>query len=203
MTLPLPFTEDQRDCLQEISNVAMGAAGESLATLTGTFVELSIPVIRSIEPKEIPHALASLQDGEKVSAAVQAFGAEGQEAYALVVITEPSFNDLAVFAGRSVENDQIASELLIDLSQTLINTCIPHLMEQVGSEAQIDAPEVVALHVDLEDLRFYDIAGWDRVVSMEINYHLENHPFNCDLLLLYPDQAVEELCVVLDSLLHD
>lgn len=201
MTQPLPFSEDHRDCLQEIANVAMGAAGESLAGFTQSFVELSIPVIRYGKPRDIPQALASLQGADRVSAVVQPFRNDEREGYALVVITESSFNDLAEFTGRSVSNDKVAAELLSELAWTINGTCLPGLAEALETEVEVDKPEVVSLHVDLDDLRLHDIAGWDSVVSVEINYHLENHPFNCDLLLLYPDQAVDYLVIALDALL--
>lgn len=201
MTLPLPFSEDQRDCLQEVSNIAMGAAGESLAKFTKAFVQLSIPVIRYIEPRDIPLALSSLKVGEKISAVVHPFRANKCEAYALVVITESSFNDLSVFSGRSIENDQVVAELLMELAKTINETCLQRLAETLDSDIEIDEPDVLSLHVDLDELRFHDIAGWDSVVSVEINYHLENHPFNCDLLLLFPDLAVDELTDAMDALL--
>ncbi len=47
------FSEDQRDALQELTNIAMGQAGASLATLRDTFVDLSIPRIRVVEVIEL------------------------------------------------------------------------------------------------------------------------------------------------------
>ena len=60
----------------------------------------------------------------------------------------------------------------------------------------------IALNVALEQLQLQDIAGWDSAISIEINYHLENHPFNCDLLLLFPDQAVDDIRMILDSMIN-
>ncbi len=39
------LTEDQRDALQELMNIAMGQAAERLARLTNTMVTLSVPFI--------------------------------------------------------------------------------------------------------------------------------------------------------------
>jgi hypothetical protein len=64
-----------------------------------------------------------------------------------------------------------------------------------------EAPEVVTLHSPLHEFSFADILGWDSVVSAEINYHLENHPFNCDLLLLFPESGIEDMKMRLDALL--
>ena len=54
------LTEDQRDCLQEITNVAMGQAGSHLARLLDVFVVLSIPHVSVLNPTDIAMALQSL-----------------------------------------------------------------------------------------------------------------------------------------------
>ncbi len=203
MTAPLPFTEEHRDCLQEICNVAMGAAGESLAAFANVFVNLSIPKIRYIAPKELAEALESLQGGDNVSGVVQRFGLDERDSYSLIVITEPSFHDLASSAGRSLQTEEDSIELLKELSELVNKTCLSRLAETMENTLSLQAPEVLALHVPLNEMSLDDIATSDRVVSVEINYHLEHHPFNCDLLLLLPDAVVNPLVDALESLLAD
>ena len=48
-----PYTEDQNDALQEVVNIAMGQAGDSLARILGNFVELSVPRIRLVTVKDV------------------------------------------------------------------------------------------------------------------------------------------------------
>ncbi len=202
MPYSAPFTEDQRDCLQELTNVAMGAAGESLAAFTNTFVTLSIPVIRAFQPNEISVGLKSLETGENVSAVVQPFQLGNIECYALVVITESSFSDLAQFTGRWVDNETVAGELLSDMAKTLNGTCLPGMGEMMDLPVSVETADVIALNTPLDELQLQDIAGWDKAISIEINYHLEDHPFNCDLLLLLNDQSVDEICMVLDGMIN-
>ena len=53
------LTNDQRDALQELTNIAM-VAGSSLATLLDAFVDLSVPRIRVVEVVELPSTLSDL-----------------------------------------------------------------------------------------------------------------------------------------------
>ncbi len=197
-----PFTEEQRDCLQELTNVAMGAAGESLAAFTKTFVNLSIPVVRAFHPSKISKGLAHVETGENVSAVVQPFSLSEHECFALVVITENSFSDLAQFTGRWVDNETVAGELLGDLARTLNDTCLSGMSEMMDMTLDVEQPDVIALNIALDQLRLQDIAGWDSAISIEINYHLEDHPFNCDLLLLFPDQALDDIRMILDGMIN-
>ena len=203
MTAPLPLSEEQRDCLQEVCNVAMGAAGESLANFTNVFVNLSIPKIRYIDPQEIPASLQSLGGEHSVSGVVQAFQMNGEEGFSLVVITEPSFTDLSTTAGRDLNNRADAEALLKDLCLTINRTCLPRLAEMMATQVLVQEPQIFAHQIPLAALRLHDITGWQQLLSIEINYHLENHSFNCDLLLLLPKAMVERLADALESLLAD
>lgn len=202
MSLASPFTEDQRDCLQEISNVAMGAAGEKLAEFSKVFVELSIPVVRSINSQDLVDALVSLQGLEAVSGVVQPFEFGSISGCALVAITESSFRDLAQQRDAAIDSDEDAQALLVQLTETITHTCLPMLAEQLDVAAPVlGAPEVASLHVPLAEFHITQVASWTRLTTVEINYHLEGHPFNCDLLLMLPDSATAALCSTLDTLL--
>jgi len=209
---PLPFTEDQRDCLQEISNVAMGAAGEHLASFSKVFVELSIPVVRANKAEDLVDALVSLQGLETVSGVAQRFevgpfsvgGGETSTIVgcALVAITESSFRDLAQQREVCIESDADAQKLLMQLADTITHVCLPMLTEQLGVAAPVmPTSEVASLHVPLAEFKVPQIDGWSGLTTVEINYHLEGHPFNCDLLLILPDSATASLCKALDALL--
>ncbi len=201
MSSPLPFSEEHRDCLQEVCNIAMGAAGESLADFAKVFVNLSIPKIRYIQPKEIAEALTSLEGEPSVSSAVHIFSMGEHGGYALVVISDAGFEDLAKSVGRPAESDEDAAALLNELTLTINKTCLNHLAEMMETECEFYQPDILSLRVPLGEIKLDDIAGWNKVVSIEINYHLEHRPFNCDLLLLLPDVVVDELVAALESLL--
>lgn len=203
MTEALPITEDQRDCLQEVSNVAMGAAAEALAAFSKVFVEMSIPKIRYIKPAELPEALASLQGGDLISGVVQEYKVGSLQAYALTMITEPSFQDLSEQTGLPISNDDEAVALLVKLSETINDVGLPVFADQFGdvSVEFVGEPKVAALHQPLSGLTLGEISQWKNVLTTEMNYHLEGHPFNCDLLLVTPDSSVAQLAPALESLL--
>lgn len=65
------FTEDYRDALQEVSNVAMGEAGAKFAQLLGSFVRLSIPRIQLAEVSNVPQAVGALLGANTMISAVR------------------------------------------------------------------------------------------------------------------------------------
>lgn len=201
MSLALPLNEDQRDCLQEITNVAMGAAGESLAVFTDTFVHLPIPCIRCVDSVDLVDSLKQVEGYECLSAISQPFKFSGLNCYALIVINDESITDLARFTGRSLEDDEGIKNLLHDLCSTINNSCFDSLGEMLENPVERTCPTVNSLHVPLESIQMEEIAESHQLLSVEINYHIEDHPFNCDLVLLFPEDTLPELTEVLNKFL--
>ncbi|MFX8585745.1 chemotaxis protein CheC, partial [Acinetobacter baumannii] len=70
----LQLNEDQRDALQEVTNIAMGQAASKLAELLNSFVEISIPRIKQPPPNEVGQAVTEMVGmGTLVSAVRQSF----------------------------------------------------------------------------------------------------------------------------------
>ena len=202
MSLSLPLNEDQRDCLQEITNVAMGAAAESLADFTHTFVNLPIPCIRCVDSSTLIESLKQVEGYERLSSISQLFKLSGLNCYALIVINDESIDDLARITGRSLDDDEGVKSLLGDLCNTINKTCFDRFADMIEEPINTDSPVVNSLHVPLESIQLEAVLNSPQLVTVEINYHIENHPFNCDLLLLFPDDTLPELTNVLDKLLE-
>lgn len=200
MSQTLPLNEDQRDCLQELTNIAMGAAGESLADFTNTFVTISIPKIRCVSSECFIESLSQLKNHKQVSAVSQAFILGDDDCMAMVAISDESFTDLSEFTGRDLNDDKTAEALLVDLCNTITHICLTRLADMMEKSVDISAPNVVALHQPLTSLE-YGLPSEMKTVAVEINYHIEEHPFNCDLLLLFPEPSIPMVTATLDELL--
>lgn len=203
------YTEDQRDCLQEIVNVAMGQAGDSLARLLEVFVTLSIPKIQTLSPNEVRDALRAFVDAEYVSAIRQSFhdskGQDGLRGEALVVFGDASFKELAELLAYEDEDlsEELERELLLDISNVLNGACLNGVADQLGEELIYSAPSILGQHVPVDKLFTQENMKWEMALSVEINYSLEKRSFNCDLLLLMPDTAIDYLARRLDEFLEE
>ncbi len=191
----LPFSEDCRDALQEISNVAMGAAGEALAGLVNSFVQLSIPQVSYIQGDQIDKAIASLAQDAVISAVGAPFPFGSHQIYSLVAVTDTSFDDVGKQMGWPSGSDYEQQLLLTEIAETLLNVCLPELVNQMPDALEgaailpeVDA-EVIAMHTPLAMCQWPSFSEVTGMVCVEINYHLEALDFNCDLLLLFPEHA--------------
>ena len=65
------LTPDKTDTLQEIVNIAMGQAGDSLARVLDSFVQLSVPRIKLMEVASIGPGIAELVKNDMLITAVR------------------------------------------------------------------------------------------------------------------------------------
>ncbi len=198
----IQLSEDQRDCLQEISNVAMGQAGDNLARLLDAFVILSIPHVDVLSSNDISMALQTLQNSSTVSGVCQGFIGGGIAGEAMLIFNDASFTDLAKLLKYEGEIDDHAQhELLMDAASVLTGACLKGIAEQLDIELSYSAPMLLGQHINLPDLLNNTNRLWKQALVIEINYRIENHHVNCDLLLILTEDSVNRLFTKIDCLL--
>lgn len=197
------LTEEYRDCLQEVTNVAMGQAGDRLAQLLDTFVVLSIPHIEIMSPADIAMALNSVQAGDRVSGVCQGFIGLGIAGEAILLFHDTSFRDLARLMDYEAELDEQAQkELLMDTTNVLFGACMKGLAEQIDMDFSFGAPSVLGHGQKLEEIFDTKRSTWQHALVTEINYTVEGYNVNCDLLLVITEGSIDLLCKKLDYLLE-
>lgn len=196
------LSEDYRDCLQEVTNVAMGQAADRLARLLDTFVLLSIPHIEILSPADIAMALNSINGGDRVSGVCQGFIGGGIAGEAILLFNDTSFVDLARLLKYDHELDQQAErELLMDTTNVLFGAYLRGIAEQIDMTFSFGPPMVLGQNQRLEDLFNPKNVTWHQALVTEINYKLEGYNVNCDLLLILTEDSIDLLCKKLDYLL--
>ncbi|MEW6613429.1 MAG: hypothetical protein AB1409_11880, partial [Pseudomonadota bacterium] len=129
----MPLTEAQTDALQEVANVAMGQAGNSLARILDVFVCLSVPRIRLVTATEVLDAVLEMVGSDTVvSAARQAFY-NHLRGEAVVIFGQAGCRDLAVLMGYDEQLDANSEqELLLEVSNVLVGACMCCIGDQLG-----------------------------------------------------------------------
>jgi chemotaxis protein CheC len=198
------LTEDQRDCYQEITNVAMGQAADRLARLLNVYVVLPIPNVNIIERNEIKMTIKSLEDAPSVSAVCQGFIGAGIAGEALLIFNDSSFSDIAKLLNySSAENSDEELEMLMDVANVLNGACIQGIGQQLDINFSQSHPVVLGQHRPISELLDDKHVAWKRTMAIEINYTIEDHNVNCDLILLFTEESVHHMNRLISFLLED
>lgn len=197
------LNQDQKDALQEIANIGMGQAGASIAKVLNEFVQLSIPRILVVPPREVATALASAIGEPTVSAVRQAFHS-AMRGEAIVIYGEHRCNDLADLMGYERDLDHAAErELLLDVSNILVGACLGGIAEQLDMSIGFSAPSLLADAVPMNDLLNSCDISWNTALLVEVSFRLEKRSFACHLVMLMPESEVAALASALDRFLED
>lgn len=186
---------DRMDVYREMANVAMGQAGEKLAQLLGQFINLPIPNVNVLESTELHMAIKAIQQSQSLSALSQGFISAGINGEALLLFNDANFTDMVRLLKYKQENisEQLELEALMDVSNILISACIRALSEQLHINFSQNHPIVLGRHCDLEQLLNQNVSRWNKMVAIEIGYSIENTNIQFDLLLLFPDEAMDRI----------
>lgn len=196
------LTEDQRDCYQELTNVAMGQAADRLARLLDAYIVLPIPKVNLIESSELHMAIQDAEEDAAMSAVCQGFIGSGIAGEALLLFNDTSFHDLASLMNYTGPLNRYGElELLMDVSSVLIGACIQGIGEQLEIHFNQGHPVVLGQHCLANDILKSGNHQWTKTLAIEIHYTIEHVNIDCDLLLLFTEDSVEKLNHKIDFLL--
>ncbi|MCV2884655.1 response regulator [Aestuariibacter sp. AA17] len=184
---------DVLDAFREMANVAMGQAGEKLAQLLGEFIDLPIPNVNLIETPELHMAIAEVKSNDSVSAVSQGFISAGINGEALLIFNDANTSSMIELLKYQLTaaNQELELEALLDVSNILIGACLNALSDQLYVKFSHTHPIVLGRHCDLDELLSRNVSRWNKVLAIEIGYAIKSHGIQFDLLLLFPDNAME------------
>lgn len=203
-----PLTGDQRDALQELTNIAMGQAGSSLATLLDAFVDLSVPRIRVVEVVELPPTLAELVGKNILVSAVRQSFQGYLRGEAIIIFGEPGTHALADLMGYEGELEASGqAELLLDVANVLSGACLGGMMEQIRnfSETQeavdlsFSMPSIMARDVPAQDIIDPQKVQWTHSLLLEVNFTIKDRNFVAHLTMLMPEDGIEKIRCIVDE----
>ncbi len=198
------FNEDRRDALQEVVNIAMGQAGDSMAKLFDTFVELSIPKFHVSNIDQLRESLAGKEEyREKMTVLRQPFSGE-LEGEGITLFNTSGTHELATLMGYEGEitlNNE--REMILDVCSILVGACLNGIASQLDMSVSYTAPSVVVANTGIADFFTAGSTNWSYALVMEIRLTLEQHSFSSNMLLFLAEDSFEPLIQRLDILLDE
>jgi len=185
---------DLDDSYKELANVAMGRAADLLARLLDAFVEMPIPNVKHLEINDLNMAMQHIRLDDSISAVCQGFIGSGVAGEALMIFNESSYTDIAElmkFEGEITETAQL--ELLMDISSVLCNACLNGISDQLDINFSIGHPMIIGRHIHFDDILKGSSTQWNKLLTIEMGYKIENRNINCDLLLLITEDSIDAL----------
>ncbi len=185
------------DALAELVNIGMGRAGDSLARLFNTFIQLSIPRLELVESTQISAVTAALVGtAGPVIAVRQAFSSRIR-GEAIAIYPAAGCDSLADLVGYP---DVTSDELLLEITNILVGACVGALAAQFGLALSFSPPSILG-RMNLPELFGTRPLPWQRALIAEINFGIVDRAFCCHLLTFWPDASIDVLLRAVDAFL--
>jgi chemotaxis protein CheC len=197
------LSEEQRDALQELMNVAMGQAADRLARLTETFVTLSVPRIHPVDVTNTSLLDQLMLASQPAIITRQSFLGR-LRGEVLVCFGENGANQLAGLMGyEGEEKDSIQDELILDVTNILTGACINGLAQQVELKLSYGSQALLSRGRELQEVLGTQEFRGHQALVLEIHFEVATLSFYCDLLVCITEDTVATVIEVIDNLLSD
>jgi len=193
----IKLTEDEKDVLQELMNVAYGNATAVIAEMLDAFATLSIPKIKIMKTSEL---LKHFQERKKTSYffSSQSFMGHfsGETAF---FIDQESARNLALHL--ELEDDEDLNDAILELTNVLTSSLTTKLAGEMGAEISFAPPSITMLCLDkIQESETFK--QYSQVIVIETELKFENQQINAEIYILTKDGSIQWLKKQLNAILE-
>ena len=196
----LTLTEDEKDVLQELMNIAYGSATAVVADMLEAFASLSIPNIKIMTVSELLKTFHELKSSSYFFSS-QAFSGEfnGESAF---FINEESANNLAKHL--ELENRADLDDAILELTNVLTSSLTTKLAQEMETEVSFSLPNILKIPLEeMEGVETFQL--YSQVIVIDTNLNFQDQKINGKIFILTKDASIlwlkTKLNTILDQLL--
>lgn len=199
------LTEDERDCLQEIMNVAYGSATASITEIFNAFAKLSIPRIQIIDPINLKDYLSkevNFYDDHFV--AIQQINGDISGENMFLIDKKSAINMAYKFDlnDEDLSNDDIC-DITLEITNILSSSTISKLSENMQTSVSFSAPTIKIIN-SINQLNNIFIEKYQKIIIISTKLEFEDLNINGELFILTTDKSIlfikEKLNKILEEL---
>ena len=200
----ITLSEDEKDCLQELMNVAYGSATAAITEILDAFAKLSIPKIQIINASELKTYLSNELnlEVEHLVSLQQINGTLCGEN--MFVIDKQSAKNIAYKFGLEEDevNDEEIADVVLEITNILSSSTISKLAEDIDTNVSFSAPTIKTL-TSIDQLKNIFISKYEKVIIISTQLKFEDLDINAELFIFTTDNSIlyikEKLKKILDE----
>lgn len=196
----ITLTEDERDVLQELMNVAYGASAAIIAEILDAFASLSIPNIKVMGTKELLEEFKKLKEDSYFFSTQSFIGEFSGES--VFFIDNESAKNLANHL--ELEGEEDLEDAILEITNVLTSSLTTRLAQEINANIKFSTPNInnVLLAEIGENKTFKE---YSQVIVMETEINFEDQKINAVIFILTKDDSIEwlknQLNIILETLI--
>ncbi len=204
MESPIILNEDEKDCLQELINIAYGSATAAITEILNARATLSIPQIQIINASDLKSYLSHQieVDTSHFVATQQINGIISGEN--LFVIDKESAKNIA--RKFDLEEEEITenelSDIILEITNILSSSTVSKLAQEMNARISFSPPDINILH-SINDLDNKFIKNYAKVIVISTELNFSDLNIKGELLILTTDNSIIYIKKMLNKILDE
>jgi len=191
------LTEDEKDVLQELMNVAYGNATAVVAEMLDAFASLSIPNVKIMSVEELLKDFEQLQNSSYFFSSQAFFGEfAGESAF---FIDGTSADNLTKHLELQSQED--LDDAILELTNLLTSTLTTKLVQELNTEVSFSLPSIVKISSS-EITSVETFQKHSQVIVIETQLNFKDQKINGDIFILTKDESITWLKTKLNEILE-
>ncbi len=205
MSKDIKLTEDEKDCLQELMNVAYGNATAAITEILNAFAKLSIPKIQIIEASELKNYLSNeLNLNQEHLVALQQINGSlnGENMFVIDKVSATNMANKFSLTNDVIEEDDI-QDITLEITNILSSSTISKLAENMETNVSFSAPSIKLLK-SIDELNNIFLSQYEKVIIISTKLEFVDLNISGELFILTTDNSIlfikDKLNKILDEL---
>lgn len=200
----ISLNEDEKDCLQELMNIAYGSASSAIADIIDAFATLAIPNINIINVNELkPYLDKQLKNQEHfVSSQLINGDFQGEN---LFIIDRPSALNLSeefdLINDENLSDEEIC-DIILEITNILSSTTISSLIKEMDSYASFSPPSITLIN-SASQLEDNLIEQYQQVIIISTELNFSDQNIYGHLLMLATDESILHIKRTINKILDE
>lgn len=194
------LSEEEKNILQEIMNIAFGKAAGDLAELIDIYVTLSVPYIRVIKATDLPDYLKNeIKEYKHVSIVEQKYWGKFK-GDALLIFPAGAGRELIMLLDpdrelsyQSDPIDVLERETLMEIGNILIGACVGKIAELLKDSVTYTPPRVILEDLPLDAISHEQLNPEDYVILLKTVFQFKERDINGFLFLTTSHASIDWL----------
>lgn len=203
MVLDFELSEDEKDCLQELINVAYGTASASISEILDSFATLNIPNINIIETPNLKNYLVDAKPkDQKQFISSQVIHGEIPAESLFIIDIDSADSMTRVFNDEDSSTYNDICDVVIEITNILSSATIGKFAELLSTKVSFEAPSLQVLDkmIDFDDDIF---DSFSHVIIISTILEFEELNIFGELIILMKDKSISKLKSELNEILED
>ncbi len=200
----IEFNEDERDCLQELMNIAYGSATAAISEILDAFATLNVPDIKIIHPNKLKDYLRDkLHIQSEQFVATQLINGKLVGENLFLLDTQSAINLAHEFELEDDEiNDEELFDIVLEVTNILSSSMIGKLAQELGTTVSFAPPKIQKINsIDKLDNKYTNDYHQIIIISTELMF--KEQKIKGEILLLTKDESIVWMKDALNKILDE